>query len=185
VAQSVNGNNLVLKEPGTRGVTQQAYKPENIIPIEEIKEGKKGLNSAHMLADEFMGPGYRNALNLISTSDQFNKKEMGSAETTIASAIKQLERQIGETLLFDLKVSAVWRTAGDAEVIGKLKSLKPDMDESTKNAIADVLAAKQDPRRCEKVTYQVTGIRKDDGSAIAIPAGLVLIERGPDIYISI
>jgi hypothetical protein len=110
---------------------------------------------------------------------------MGSAETTIATAIKQLERQIGETLLFDLKVSAVWRTAGDAEVIGKLKSLKPDMDESTKNAIADVLAAKQDPRRCEKVTYQVTGIRKDDGSAIAIPAGLVLIERGPDIYISI
>lgn len=80
VSQTFAGKNLALKLKGTRGVVVSSGKLAQ-------KDYAIELNSAHGIADWFMGSGYRKALNLILTSKEFNQETMKKAET-------QLQQQI-------------------------------------------------------------------------------------------
>lgn len=49
------------------------------------------LDSAHILADQFLGSGYKTALNLLLTSGKFNKETMGDAEKDIKRQIQDIQ----------------------------------------------------------------------------------------------
>ncbi|MEU3654797.1 hypothetical protein AB0E67_18660 [Streptomyces sp. NPDC032161] len=130
----VRGVNLRLKEPGDpRGVTQDS---PGFIP-------NQNLNRSHVIADWFGGSGYRDALNLVTASDHYNKKVMGEAESDIAHKIlafaERHDLARGQVSM-DLKVSVTfgellkdvfmrniknqdWYTAGDPDSEAQLKKL--------------------------------------------------------------
>ena len=83
---SVHGFDLRLKESGDpRGVTQDS--PGMI--------RNQSLNRAHVIADWFGGSGYKKALNLVTTSDHYNKVVMGQAEKQIAEEVVLFAAQRG------------------------------------------------------------------------------------------
>lgn len=74
----VEGFDLRLKVGGgPRGVTQDS--PGFI--------SGEGFNRAHAIADLFGGSGYREGLNLVTTSDHYNKVVMRDAERLIANEV--------------------------------------------------------------------------------------------------
>jgi hypothetical protein len=88
-----------------RGVTQD---PAN-------KEKNQGQNSAHVIANWFGGSGYKKSLNLISTSDHFNKVVMGRAEDDIVAWVKS------HTILkFNLKVTVDWGQVKEELVVNEI-----------------------------------------------------------------
>jgi hypothetical protein len=88
-----------------RGVTQD---PAN-------KEKNQGQNSAHVIANWFGGSGYKKSLNLIATSDHFNKVVMGRAEDDIVAWVKS------HTILkFNLKVTVDWGQVKEELVVNEI-----------------------------------------------------------------
>ncbi|MDX2678035.1 phage tail protein [Streptomyces sp. NY05-11A] len=76
---TVTGYDLNLKPSGApRGITQT---PAGFVEGEE-------LNRAHGVADMFGGSGFREGLNLVSTSDHYNKQIQGAAERSIEASIQ-------------------------------------------------------------------------------------------------
>ncbi|MCX5342153.1 DNA/RNA non-specific endonuclease [Streptomyces atratus] len=74
----VTGHDLRLKtDGGPRGVTRNS--PGFVTG--------EGLNRAHVIGDLFGGSGYREARNLVTTSDHYNQVEMGRAERVIAGDV--------------------------------------------------------------------------------------------------
>lgn len=61
------------------------------------------LNKAHLIPDEFLGPGYRRSLNLITTSDHFNKQTMRDVEKEIG-----VEYDNFTSLEMELEVEVEW-----------------------------------------------------------------------------
>ncbi|MEU6018219.1 hypothetical protein ABZ826_30595 [Streptomyces sp. NPDC047515] len=130
----VEGVDLRLKEPGDpRGVTQDS--PGFV--------ANQNLNRSHVIADWFGGSGYRDALNLVTASDHYNKTVMGDAESEIATEILafaekhnlargQVSMNLKVTVTFGelLKDTFMrniqnqeWYTAGDSESEAQLKKL--------------------------------------------------------------
>ncbi|SCF96040.1 hypothetical protein GA0115254_127738, partial [Streptomyces sp. Ncost-T10-10d] len=130
----VEGMDLRLKEPGDpRGVTQDS---PGFLP-------NQNLNRSHVIADWFGGSGYRDALNLVTASDHYNKTVMGDAESEIATEILafaekhdlargQVSMNLKVTVTFGELLKDVfmrniqsqeWYTAGDAESEAQLKKL--------------------------------------------------------------
>jgi len=142
------GTNLVLKKVGTRGLT---------IPAGRLGEYNYGLklNSAHVLGDQFLGSGAQEGLNLILTSDQFNKKTMLKAENAIQEQILQImEKNQNKFVTFDLTVYANYKVLAKDELIETLKTVHKNMtDEEKKVTLEKLQQMKQYPRRCESVLY--------------------------------
>ncbi|MGW4996465.1 phage tail protein [Streptomyces hydrogenans] len=130
----VHGMELILKEPGApRGVTHDS--PGFLV--------NQNLNRAHVIADWFGGSGYKKALNLVTTSDHYNKRVMGDTEAAIANDIlafaEEHDLERGQVAM-NLKVTVTfgellkdvfmrnlasqqWYVAGDADSEAKLKQL--------------------------------------------------------------
>ncbi|WP_371601981.1 hypothetical protein OG345_01915 [Streptomyces sp. NBC_01220] len=130
----VKGVDLRLKEPGDpRGITQDS--PGFI--------ANQNLNRSHVIADWFGGSGYREALNLVTASDHYNKTVMGDAESEIATeilAFAEKHNLARGQVSMDLTVSVTfgellkdtfmrniqnqeWYTAGNVESEARLKNL--------------------------------------------------------------
>ncbi|WP_335932616.1 hypothetical protein [Streptomyces sp. PTD5-9] len=130
----VKGVDLRLKEPGDpRGVTQDS---PGFIP-------NQNLNRSHVIADWFGGSGYRDALNLVTASDHYNKKIMGDAESDIANEVLafaethsltrgQVAMDLTVTVTFGELLKDVfmrniqsqeWYTPGDPDSEAQLKKL--------------------------------------------------------------
>ncbi|WP_176582510.1 DNA/RNA non-specific endonuclease, partial [Calidithermus terrae] len=93
-----------------RGVTQD---PAN-------KQKNAGQNSAHIIANWFGGSGYRTSLNLVATSDYFNKQVMGAKEREIAGWVRD-----NDIITFNLCVTVDWgQVAEEAVVAGMVDQLK-------------------------------------------------------------
>lgn len=96
-ALTVEGFDLQVKaDGGPRGVTQDS--PGYI--------GGEGLNRSHAIADFFGGSGYRDALNIVTTSDTYNQVTMRAVERRIESEVAVFAgdpERVGEVSL-DLKV---------------------------------------------------------------------------------
>ncbi|MFF8713921.1 hypothetical protein ACF07T_21155, partial [Streptomyces sp. NPDC015184] len=130
----VKGVDLRLKESGApRGVTQGS--PGFV--------ANQNLNRSHVIADWFGGSGYREALNLVTASDHYNKVVMGDAESEIATeviAFAQKHNLTRSQVAMDLTVTVTfgellrdvfmrniqnqeWYTPGDPEAEAQLKKI--------------------------------------------------------------
>lgn len=132
----------------------------------EHLKGEQKFDSAHILADWFGGSGYKEALNLVVTSAEYNRVVMGGAEKNIVRDIKSKS----EDSLFDLSVTATWDVLSDSEIKSQIseKTIKKQlpknqgiseegMNEIAKGSETDlyaILTSKQDPRRVLKVNYE-------------------------------
>ncbi|GAA1935951.1 hypothetical protein GCM10009716_48770 [Streptomyces sodiiphilus] len=131
---SVEAKDLRLKAPGApRGVTQDS---PGFLPNQD-------LNRAHVIADWFGGSGYREALNLVTTSGHYNKQVMGGAESAIAAELLAFAEGEGVSqgeVALDLKVTVSfgellkdvfvqnianqpWFKPGDPKSVAELKRL--------------------------------------------------------------
>jgi hypothetical protein len=145
------------------------------------------FESAHILADEFLGSGYKEALNLLVTSQEYNRKTMAGAEKEVKKEVKDNQ----PSGLFNLTVSARWDVLEDSEILKKattdtiLNQLKNDAerDENNKILAADfakklqtTILSKDDPKRVLGVEYM--------GKLNAIKKNLTKREIGCDIWMS-
>jgi hypothetical protein len=141
-----------------------ALKPEGKdrgyhVSVGQLAREKYGLDldSAHILADQFLGSGYKSALNLLVTSGPFNKQTMKKAEDSIKDKIRTIQNDNQNKIVtFDMTVTATFEVLPDDKLIETLKEVKPELnnDDNALNATLRKLNEKQDPRRCEKVSYE-------------------------------
>ncbi|UKB81182.1 hypothetical protein [Chryseobacterium sp. MEBOG07] len=143
------GKNLVLKKVGSRGLT---------IPAGKLGKYNYGLllNSAHIIGDQFLGSGYKKGLNLILTSDEFNKQTMADAEDTLQQAIiEKMHEHKDKFVTFDLTVASTYQVLEEDPLIETLKAVHTGMTDKEKRATRLKLQRMQQlPRRCEKVEYE-------------------------------
>ena len=156
----------------------------------ESYNGDQRFDSAHLIADWFGGSGYKEALNLVVTSAEYNRVIMAGAEKSIEKEIKSNS----PSAIFNLTVAATWDQLTDKEVKNaatipaiyrQIKSkldLKEDeskkMAKEAANELYTILASKQDPRRVLRVKYYA--------GEIVSPVEKPLTERriGCDIWMS-
>lgn len=186
--QKMKSENDLMKvlSPSEKKEFKEAFDVE-YKKFEHLKEEQK-FDSAHILADWFGGSGYKEALNLVVTSAEYNRVVMGGAEKNIARDIKNKS----EDSLFDLSVSATWDVLSDSEIKSQIteKTIKKQLPknqgiaEEGMNAIAKgsqadlykILSSKQDPRRVLKVIYE--------GDIIVPVKGKLNEKIGCDIWMS-
>lgn len=78
------------------------------------KATDKNLDASHMIADEFMGSGYKSSQNIVTTSDVYNREKMRDEEKKIKAEIDkkilEIEMMGGSTddVTFDLTVDVDW-----------------------------------------------------------------------------
>ncbi|WP_326984352.1 hypothetical protein VUJ46_07415 [Chryseobacterium sp. MYb264] len=150
VVRHVNeGKNLALKKIGFRGLTSPAGQ------LAKYNYGLK-LNSAHIIGDQFLGSGYKKGLNLILTSDPFNKKTMFAAETIIQEGIEaEMKNYKDNFVTFDLIVASTYQVLEEDPMVETLKAVHTGMTDKEKKAtLLKLQRMKQLPRRCEQVTYE-------------------------------
>ena len=161
VAQATRGNNLVLSPPGDRGQTDSygelVSDPSKVGGVQ---------HSAHLLADQFMGSGYREALNLVLTSGVYNTQTMGGAERAIRAVIEGYLAQYPQDLItFDLQVNVEWQDMHDGEIVRALDAIiqgkqqsanlsSPEDLEKLKETTLKTLQGRQDPRMVKGVKYR-------------------------------
>jgi hypothetical protein len=180
--QSSQGNNLRVKESGTRGRTVSSGGLRS-------DDGGFPLHSAHLIADWFSGSGFGAAGNLVLTSPNYNLKEMGDVEKNVFAAISSASRDRNQPddpeknplppLTFNMTVEASLRTFGDEAVVTQLnkalESTTKKLDDKELESILEktmqLLTGRRDPRQSLRVTYTASGI------GITFPA---LGPLGPD-----
>jgi hypothetical protein len=110
-----------------------------------------------------MGSGYKQALNLVLTSDRFNTETMLAAETQVVNGIKAVQQANADKITtFNMTVTAQWEALPDDTVIDTLRriqsadfnSLSSQEKEQLLQETLQAISSKQDPRRCKKVTYE-------------------------------
>ncbi len=179
INHQVTGTNLGIKKSGSRGKTDSAGKL--LIDTVDTSELPQ-LNSAHLIADWFQGSGYRQGLNLVLTSDDFNQNTMAGAEDNIHQQINKIQQKHGNLLVtFDLQVAAVYEVTNDDKIVNILKGLKPDMNADSLAEMHKALAGDQDARRCESVSYTVLAVR---AGGVNINHSIRMQKIGPDTKLS-
>ena len=86
---------------------------------------KKNQDASHLIADEFMGSGFKSSQNIVTTSDVFNRETMRAQEVAIGKIIQQTVQMVEEddgadaakNMTFDLTVSVEWTDVMSDEVI--------------------------------------------------------------------
>jgi DNA/RNA non-specific endonuclease len=154
-----------------RGITQD---PSN-------KEKNKGQNSAHIIANWFGGSGYKKSLNLIATSDHFNKKVMGAAE-------RQIVQWVGDNSIvhFDLNVNVDWGIVSEEAIVNQVISQLKTVDGNTsapadkirRRLLKELVEFKPKLQAVEDVVYRSNG-KKSDGTS----ASLSPISTGKDTWL--
>jgi hypothetical protein len=143
---SIQGKNLKLKTDvniSRRGVTERSL---GYIENEQ-------LNAAHLIADQFLGSGYKESNNLITTSDYFNKKIMGGIEQKIVAYIKNKEANE-----FDMTVNVSWGDLNSSQVIHEIMQRIPSLNREKARADIESFIDRVKPsfKRCMNVNYSVT-----------------------------
>ncbi len=175
INHQVIGRGIGVKASGTRGRTDSAGRLlQEGVDTSDLPQ----LNAAHLIADWFKGSGYRQGLNLILTSDYYNQIVMFGAESQLVQELQDIQADYGDVLVtLNLRVTAIYEASVDDKVVEVLRGIKPEMEESELQTMHTRLAAKQDPRRCEKVIYEVLSVSAGGEN---ISHGINIIEIGPD-----
>ncbi|WP_202919872.1 hypothetical protein [Streptomyces adustus] len=156
---TVTGHDLNLKPSGApRGITQT---PAGFVEGEEF-------NRAHGIADMFGGSGFREGLNLVSTSDHYNKQIQGAVERSIEQNIQvfalQHGRDVGEVSM-DLTVTITFGMLVGDILKARVTSLPwyKEADPESQQRFLDLLQKVSNPpiRRAEQTKYEY--VLKADG----------------------
>jgi hypothetical protein len=149
-----------------------------------------GLHRAHVIADRFLGSGYKSAFNLVSVSARYNTQEMGSVERAIAGDIKTRKAQE-----FQLTVTMDWQdfagttanTAIQDAIAQKAAGLEKYEDTppaQIQSALAQFMTSHANAtgtklKRCMKTDYEakLTGLSGEE-AALKYPLG-------PDVWVGL
>jgi hypothetical protein len=168
LTHAVSGRNLQLKRNagiGRRGVTQT--------PAGFIRG--VNLNRSHLIADQFLGSGYTDGANLITTSAVYNQTTMSGAENSIKDQVQSYNAEN-----FDLTARAQLGEISETSVKNAIMQETPI--EKREETIADIEAfasSHSNFKVCLSVTYN--GImRKSSNQSQNINNQQI----GPDIYLN-
>ena len=166
---TVAGRNLQLKDwAGVegRGVTQT---PAGFIT-------GVNLNRAHLIADRFLGSGFTEGENLISTTAEYNQTDMRRAEDSLVAQIVSYDAET-----FDLTVSARLGNISLTAVRDAITASVPVAEQPAVNAdVAAFASAHSNFKVCLGVTY--SGIKKKSPN---LSGSLSASPLGPDRYLRI
>ncbi|WP_300487871.1 hypothetical protein [Flavobacterium sp.] len=185
--QSARGENLVTKETGSRGKTHSKNQAEANKAIEHLKENPDQqieFNASHMIADLFLGSGYKQTLNLITASGPYNKETMKGAENRLLTQLNAIEGKAKRKneqnyITFDLLVTAKWKQLTDNDVYKKLENINPDTDKDVLKSLGDALANETDPKLVQSVVYEVLAINLNGTESMGDNL-IDIIRIGPD-----
>lgn len=149
---TVTGYDLNLKPSGApRGITQT---PAGFVEGEEF-------NRAHGVADMFGGSGFREGLNLVSTSDHYNKQIQGAAERAIEASIQRFAVLNGvdvSEVSMDLTVTITFGMLVGDILKARVTSLPwyKEADPESQQRFLDLLKKVSNPpiRRAEQTKYE-------------------------------
>ncbi len=186
VQQQTIGYNLVTKEPGTRSHTESANQADSNQVIEHLKKNPEEqieFNASHILADLFLGSGYKNTLNLVTASGHYNKTTMGDAEKELTKKLKDFEqiyknRDNKNYITFDIQVTAKWKELVDNTITSELAKLNPETDKELLESIHKILAKNADPKLVQSVSYEV--IKAKLNGTKKVTHNIDIIEIGAD-----
>lgn len=163
VEQQTIGFNLVTKESGSRSYTESANQADSNKAIEHLKKNPEEhieFNASHILADQFLGSGYKSTLNLVTASGHYNKETMRRAEDRLTLALNRTEkiykdRDSKNYITFDIKVTATWKELIDNAITSELAKLNPNTDQELLESMHKILAKNVDPKLVQSVIYEV------------------------------
>ncbi|MFI0898521.1 hypothetical protein ACH4SE_18985, partial [Streptomyces sp. NPDC020983] len=149
---TVTGYDLNLKPSGApRGITQT---PAGFVEGEE-------MNRAHGVADMFGGSGFQEGLNLVSTSDHYNKQIQGAAERSINADIQTFAVLNGvdvSGVSMDLTVTITFGILVSDILKDRVTSLPwyKESDPESQQRFLDLLQKVSNPpiRRAEQTKYE-------------------------------
>ncbi|RZJ48430.1 MAG: hypothetical protein EOO44_21100 [Flavobacterium sp.] len=167
VEQKTTGYNLVTKESGSRSHTASANQVDANEAIKHLKKNPEEqieFNASHVLADQFLGSGYKTALNLVTASGHYNKETMRGAEERLLNALNRTEkiyknRDSQNYITFDIKVTAKWKELVDSTITSELAKLNPNTDKELLESMHKILARNVDPKLVQSVVYEVIGAK--------------------------
>ncbi|BDD07454.1 phage tail protein [Aureibacter tunicatorum] len=156
---------VIEKEKNEKGeekeIIKQKYNYDNSIVAM--------FDNSHILANMFMGSGYKEALNLLTTSSHYNQVIMRNAEDEIMELLEVLQENTQEKypnayITFDMTITSTWDKLIDREVFNFLnddKSIKwssgEQKNKELKNQVSE-LAKINDPVMVKSVNYEATSI---------------------------
>lgn len=163
----VSGRNLSLKRVSGRGVTQDSH--GFITGV--------NLNRAHLIADRFLGSGYTNGENLITTSSQYNQRDMADAENNIEGRVPS--KNIENADNFDLTVSVQLGNLSQSSVQNAIEESIPAAErDAIMGDIQNFATQHSGFKVCMGVAYNGV-VRKSNGVTNNLPN----IHLDPDRYL--
>ncbi|MFN0175744.1 MAG: DUF4157 domain-containing protein [Saprospiraceae bacterium] len=165
LVKSMTGTNLRLKRQvgiDNRGVTERS---EGFVSDEE-------LNAAHLIADQFLGSGYKDSANLVTTSSHFNQVVMGNIEKKIAAKIRK-----EKATSFDMSLSVEWGELMNDAVLSRIMKQLPDGERDAVRGDVEAFIARVNPtfKRVMNVEYSVV----INGVSLPLP------DTGPDAWLGL
>ena len=143
----VNGSLLSVKPSGSRGYNTS------------VKSNKQGTHRAHLIADWFKGSAYKEALNIINTSSEYNLGPMSDAEKTIILGAEAIARQNPNKMItFDITVDAKYYILTDDITLNTFKS---HLQKGEKEDLYEILKNNKDPRQTQGIDYLVNNFKAD------------------------
>jgi hypothetical protein len=163
---------------------------------------KMGIARAHLIADQFRGPGSATTRNLVPTSHKFNEGPMKLSEDSIVDAIKSAKAPADKFVLqgFDLELALQWEEFGgeaalraiaaklQAAEFEKYKDYKPDEIRAALDAwMARYVAEKHKPlKRCMDVRYVASLVFVHPDAKVApVRQPIAVPATGADVWLGL
>jgi hypothetical protein len=152
LTSSIVGKSLRLGMalPGQRGKTREA--PGQV--------ANRGLDAAHLIADRFGGSGYVAGLNLVATSEEYNRVQMRAVEDEIVDIVEEYAEGLGldrTQVDFDLQVDIETVKLPNGAVLSAIKKDERFKagDEFDAEIVQEIVDGEKVPelRRVKSVTY--------------------------------
>jgi len=118
------------------------------------------------------GSGYKEALNLVTTSDLYNREVMMSAENNIKSDLRDVEEDVkasnsDDYISFDMTVTARYHELVGNDLVNALKKTNGGMEKKDVDGVYELFKKSSQPKLCEGVTYKVDAIYLNGRTKIA------------------
>ena len=170
LTHTISGTRLTLKKNLNiegRGITED--------PSGHIANAN--LNRSHLIADQFLGSGYKSAANLVSASDEYNQRVMKGVEDNIVRLIN-----IHKAKEFNLSVEAKFGQLKKPDIVQQLLSNVPAEDQDTVRSSIEQFAS-QHPnfKVILEVKYQISLTNAETNEVISDEIPPI----GPDIYLRV
>jgi hypothetical protein len=149
----INGSPLSVKTSGSRGYNTA------------VSSNGKGTHRAHLIADWFKGSAYKEALNIINTSEKYNLGPMARAERNIVLGAGEIaKKNPNKMITFDITVDAKYYILTHDDTF---KAFKSHLDKEEKDDVYKILQNNRDPRWTQSINYLVDNFKADGESITA------------------